>query len=73
VAKPILEKKSYEFVTKLMDEISEYQEMGGKKANPTVEPAHIPKNIATTERPPKEDVIRWHMSRMLKKKKEEKG
>jgi len=70
VAKPILEDKSYTFVTELMDEVIECHE-AGTKAPKLRTPAHIPKNIATVQRPPKEEVIKQHISRMVKKKKEE--
>jgi hypothetical protein len=65
VAKPILQKKSYKFVTNLMDVVLECHETGETNAIRVSE--HIPKNIASIKRPPKEDVIKQHISRMGKK------
>ena len=53
-----------------MDQVVEYHE-GKTKAPKPRTPAHIPKNIATVQRPPKKEVIKQHISRMVKKKKEE--
>ena len=68
VAKPIMEKKSFGFVKELVDEIQECYT--SKISLPQIPvPASIPKNIASIDQPPKEDVIKAHMSRMTKKNK----
>lgn len=64
VAKPILEKKSFTFVKELIDEVRECK----SKLQRQKTPAKIPKNIATVPRPPKEEVIKMHISRIVKKK-----
>ncbi|XP_031549029.1 uncharacterized protein LOC116286622 [Actinia tenebrosa] len=69
VAKPVLTQKSYSFVNIMVDEIAECHK--NKKTLPKIQvPEHIPKNIATVKRPPKEEVVKKHISRMIKKKKE---
>lgn len=65
VAKPSLEKKYFNFLTNLMDETMKYHETG--ENNTIAVLSHIRKNIASTERPTKEDVIEQHVSRMGKK------
>lgn len=67
LAKPILESKSFAFVKELVDEMKECHESNLKLPKQRT-PAHIPTNIATLTKPPKEEVIKKHMSRMVKKK-----
>ena len=66
VAKPILE-KSFAFITNLVDEMKECHESNLKLPKQKA-PVHIPRNIATVPKPQKEEVIKKHMSRMVKKK-----
>lgn len=68
VAKPIMEKKSFGFVEELVNELQECHVSQISLPQITV-PASIPTNIASIEKPPKEDVIKAHMSRMTKKSK----
>lgn len=66
VAKPVPDKKSYSFVQNLMEDVFSYKD-DGSQATSTM-PASIPKNIAPTPRPNKDEVITAHKSRMGKNK-----
>lgn len=66
VAKPVFEKKSFAFVKELVDEMKECHESDLKLPKQKA-PAHIPRNIATEPKPPKDEVIKMYMSRMVKK------
>ena len=64
IAKPILEAKDYTHLTHMMEDVIQFR-LGDKKLDiiDYDTPSTIPHNIATIERPPKEDVIAKHTSR----------
>jgi len=62
-----LEKKSFAFVKELVAEMKECHESDKKLPKHEV-PSRIPSNIANVPKPPKEEVIKMHISRMVKKK-----
>ena len=64
VAKPVVEAKSYGFVTELMKDALLLKK--NKVQVHSLTPARIPKNIATTPRPCKDEVIKAHKTRMGK-------
>lgn len=62
-----MEKKSFAFVKELVDEMKERHESDKKLPKHKI-PSRIPSNIATVPKPPKKEVIKMHISRMVKKK-----
>lgn len=62
IVKPVLEKKCFDFVLQLMDDVVEFN----VDMNPQPSDKHVklPKNIAPTPRPSKKEVIAAHRSRM---------
>ena len=64
VAKPILESKKYIHLTYMLDDIVELRLHGDKLDTMTFDkPSTLPHNIATVDKPPKEQVIAAHTSR----------
>ena len=64
IAKPILEDKDYKHLTHMMEDIIQFRLHD--KRHDMIEydtPSTIPHNIATIERPPKQEVIALHTSR----------
>lgn len=62
-----MENKSFEFVHRLVGEMQQCHQSSLTPPQISI-PASIPPNIAKTKKPPKEEVIKAHMSRMPKKK-----
>lgn len=65
VVKPVLERKSFAFVQQLMEGVLLFKD--DKSQQTSTIPGSIPKNIAPTPRPSKDEVVAAHMSRMGKK------
>ena len=65
VAQPVFE-KSFAFVKELVDEMKECHESDLKLPKQKA-PAHIPRKIVTEPKPPKDEIIKMHKSRMVKK------
>ena len=65
VAKPILEDKSYSFVADLMAATTVFK--ADEATQTATQKVKLPKNIAKVERPPKEQVVQSHISRLNKK------
>lgn len=63
VAKPIMEKTSKDHLNPIVDAIVERKKQKPRERSATVTAPHIPKNIASKPRPPREDVIAKHTSR----------
>ena len=64
VAKPVMARRSFTFIQNLMEDVLSFNNDG--QGNLKM-PANIPKNIALTPRPTKEEVVQAHRSRMGKK------
>ena len=64
IAKPILEAKDYTHLTHIMEDVIQFRL--DDKTHDMIDydtPSTIPCNIATIDRPPKEDIILRHKSR----------
>ena len=63
MAKPILEDKNYTHLTHMLHDITQLRLHGDKKDTVKFDkPSTLPHNIATVDRPPKEQVIATHIS-----------
>ena len=64
VAKPILEDKQYAHLTHMLDNIVQLRILGDRLDTVTYDKPHtLPHNIATADKPPKEEIIATHQSR----------
>ena len=62
--KPILENKNYTHLMHMLDDIIQLRLHGNKPDTVTfAKPSTLPHNIATIDKPPKEQVIAAHTSR----------
>jgi len=67
VVKKVLEDKDYSYLHGLLDDVIEFRQHPDRLDAQTFEvPDNIPKNIAHTEKPPKQQVVDAHITRFTK-------